>query len=242
MGAAQKHRSAVAKADACAVENLPSFEGASLDGKKVNRKTRRSLLSRFRKSDDGTAAVEFAMIALPFFMLLAFIAELGIGYLANKTLDLSVSNVSRQIRVGALTVGSTGTAEDGSALDAEAVFRKELCSKWVKAFFKCEDLLIDVQTVASWADRPATPDREEEELVDEDGNTINDENGDPETELGGINSDGFGFAPGGRLTINVVRVYYEWPTIIDFNNSNSRAWVDDKRLMSSSSAFLTEPF
>lgn len=226
------------------VSDLPSSELAKkahlCAPKSADRKPRRSLLSRFRKAEEGTAAVEFAMVALPFFMLLGFIAELGISYFANKVLSFSVDNVSRQIRVGTFDLGVAAGAD---ASTRKAAFQAQLCNQFgMEIFFECDKLIVDVRTVASWADRPSDPAREEE-ATDDDGNVIFDSSGNPILEESeNLYEDNFDVAPGGRLTINVVRVYYDWPTLMDFNKSQSRTWMNGKRLMSSSSAFLNEPF
>ena len=55
---------------------------------------------RYAKSESGAAAVEFAMVALPFFMLLGVILETGIMMFFEYTLQASVQKASRLIRTG----------------------------------------------------------------------------------------------------------------------------------------------
>ena len=60
----------------------------------------------------------------------------------------------------------------------------------------------------------------------------------------------FGFAPGGRSTINVVRAYYDWPTVLDWGNIARAGWggitgegmgTNGYRRIVGSAAFLNEP-
>lgn len=57
-------------------------------------------MRRYLKNREGTAAIEFAILAIPFFMLLFAILELAIVFFINSTLSHAVSEAGRQIRVG----------------------------------------------------------------------------------------------------------------------------------------------
>lgn len=57
-------------------------------------------LRRYCKNREGTAAIEFAILAIPFFMLLFAILELAIVFFINSTLNHAVSEAGRQIRTG----------------------------------------------------------------------------------------------------------------------------------------------
>lgn len=57
-------------------------------------------MRRYLKNREGTAAIEFAILAIPFFMLLFAILELAIVFFINSTLNHAVSEAGRQIRTG----------------------------------------------------------------------------------------------------------------------------------------------
>ncbi|MEM9734472.1 MAG: TadE/TadG family type IV pilus assembly protein [Pseudomonadota bacterium] len=193
-----------------------------------NRHQRRSLLSRFRRDEEGVAAVEFAIVALPFFMLLMFIFEMGLSYFANKVLAMSTDAVARQIRVGELVVRSGPTDTDTAA--AKKAFQDRLCDySGMDILFDCDKLIVDVRVVSEFGDAPGTPGFAEPDEADP-----NDD--------GGLDPDQFSFDSGGRLTINVVRVFYEWENLMDYANTSTKTWVGNKRMMMAVSAFRTEPF
>lgn len=57
-------------------------------------------LSRFRRDKRGVTAVEFAMVALPFFFLLYAIIDISLIFFAQTTLENGVVSAARQIRTG----------------------------------------------------------------------------------------------------------------------------------------------
>ncbi len=63
-----------------------------------------SLLNRFRKSDDGAAAAEFAIVATPFFALMFGIIEVSLIYFGNVSLENGMMEAARQVRTGQLQI------------------------------------------------------------------------------------------------------------------------------------------
>lgn len=64
------------------------------------RKISMRRIRRYLKNNEGTAAIEFAILAIPFFMLLFAVLELAIVFFINSTLNHAVSEAGRQIRTG----------------------------------------------------------------------------------------------------------------------------------------------
>lgn len=63
---------------------------------------------RFAQNASGSVAVEFALTAIPFFVLLFAILEASVVFFATATLDQAVNDASRLIRTGqAQTAGTT---------------------------------------------------------------------------------------------------------------------------------------
>ena len=90
-------------------------------------------LRRYLKNREGTAAIEFAILAIPFFMLLFAILELAIVFFINSTLTHAVSEAGRQIRVGSFQ--SCGTQDS---------FKQLVCTN-MRGLGNCEKRLrIDV--------------------------------------------------------------------------------------------------
>ena len=101
---------------------------------------RKLFLRRFGRSKEGAAAVEFALIALPFFMLLMGIIEVAIIIFTALVMEHGVIESARQIRTGQFQATGGGENE----------FRTLVCSN-MPALVKCDtDLHIDVQTFADF--------------------------------------------------------------------------------------------
>ena len=62
----------------------------------------RKRIQRFADARGGAAAVEFALISVPFFLLLFGIIELALVFLLSTTLDNAAVEASRTIRQCAL--------------------------------------------------------------------------------------------------------------------------------------------
>jgi len=64
------------------------------------RQNLKNKIAHFKKDKEGATAIEFALLALPFFMLLFAILELAIIFFISSTLNFAVSEAGRQIRTG----------------------------------------------------------------------------------------------------------------------------------------------
>lgn len=99
------------------------------------------LLRRFLRRKDGATAVEFGIVALPFFALMFAIIETAMVFFAGQVLETVVADSGRLIL--------TGQAQS-KKFDA-AQFKTEVCAK-VYGLFDCEGgLQVDVRTYASFA-------------------------------------------------------------------------------------------
>ena len=91
----------------------------------------------------GATAVEFAIVAPIFFFLLFLIAETGLIFAAEETLDHAVTESARLIRTGQV---------QRSGMSQEA-FRSDVCGR-VAVFMDCNSphFFLDVKTYGRFAD------------------------------------------------------------------------------------------
>ncbi len=101
------------------------------------------MLRRFKRSKDGATAIEFGLIALPFFTLTFGVAEVAMLGLAQTSLDFAVTNVARTIRTGeAQAAGATGVD-----------IQEDICEGFSSLLaIDCANLFIDVDVYPSFAD------------------------------------------------------------------------------------------
>ena len=108
----------------------------------------RGMIRRFRRSQDGSAAVEFAFIIIPFTMLAWAGVETGLMLWTNQVLDESLSQASRLL----LTGESRSRYASKDPVANTAAFRDAVCGlaplKWVQ----CDKLAVDVRTYTSFSD------------------------------------------------------------------------------------------
>lgn len=105
-------------------------------------------VKRFHKEEDGATAVEFALIAFPFFLLIFAIIETSLFFFAGQYFETAVDDTKRLFRTGQLDETTTN-----------AQFRTELCSR-LTVMFQCADVRTDVQVAARFEDlgEPPVPD------------------------------------------------------------------------------------
>jgi|SRR3954447_4639623 Flp pilus assembly protein TadG len=101
----------------------------------ISSKFRFPKLRAFRKREDGTAAVEFALVLAPFLAMLFAILETAMVFFAGQTLETAVTDSARLILTGqAQTASWTATQ-----------FKDAVCGK-VAGLFNCAGgMTVDVQ-------------------------------------------------------------------------------------------------
>jgi len=173
------------------------------------------LNERFKTwADDkrGVAAIEFAMIAIPFFLLIFGMLEVCVLFIMASILDHGVNEAARAVRTGQMQAAGA-TAND---------FRVAICGELFDMLYDCENRLkIDVRTFDNFG-ATAAPD-----VI---------------TPAGELDDSGFGFDPGGRDSIVVVRAFYEWDLFVPGLTKPLANLSDGRRLLQSTAAFRNEPF
>lgn len=113
---------------------------------------------------DGAAAVEFALVSVPFFSLLAAILEMALSFLVSQVLDTATVSASRLIRTGQAYTSSMTATE----------FKAAVCAGMFDLGDCAASLYVDVQQYTKFsAYQPESP-------LDSDGNlkTMHYTNGD----------------------------------------------------------------
>ncbi len=183
------------------------------DGRKRrHRFAARPLLRAFKKRNDGATAIEFAMVALPFFALLFGIFEVALVYFGTYTLENAVEQVAREIRTGqAQTAGMT-----------RSQFITKVCAK-VAALANCESKLqVDAQAWPTFG--AMNP-----------GSALG-QNGD----LDPSKVTSWNLGQGGDVVL--VRAYYPWDLIGRIPGVGLSNQSDGSRLLSAMATFRNEPF
>jgi Flp pilus assembly protein TadG len=174
----------------------------------------RARLRAFRRAREGIAALEFAIVAMPFFLLTIGLAEIAMIGFAQTSLDFAVSETARQIRTGEAQMG--GVDEDQ--------IEQRLCDE-VNNFvvLSCDgNLFLDVSRFDSFVDA----DNEEQEPIQE----------------GEFEDTGFGYDPGAPSDIVVVRAYYRWEIMTPLFEPIFENVSGGERILISTMMFRNEPY
>lgn len=179
---------------------------------------KRSLALRLFANKDGTAAIEFAIVAPVFLGIMFSLFEIGWYFYANSIVDASVSDAARLIETGQIQK-STGT----DAQKKQAMFNA-VCNV-MKEFGDCSTrLTVDVQTYPDFASLAAA--------------------NDPATCADAPQSqrDAIPFSPGTELEIVRVRICFIYTTINPAIGVNVSEPGTNKRRLISQAVFRSEPF
>jgi Flp pilus assembly protein TadG len=102
------------------------------------------LARRFSKNESGFTAVEFAIVSVPFFLLLIGAMSVSLYFFTTSTMAAAMTSASRAILTGQFQQ-STGAYSGASTLaQQEAVFKSALCSK-LPTYVTCGNIVILAQ-------------------------------------------------------------------------------------------------
>lgn len=116
----------------------------------------RERAARFARARGGATAVEFALVALPFFALVGACLENGIVFWEQEILQQAVSDASRQIYTGTFQTTNAGTTDPATLMSR---FRTAICTQPNGTpritIFTCANVRVSVMKVADYGS--ATP-------------------------------------------------------------------------------------
>jgi Flp pilus assembly protein TadG len=181
----------------------------------------KNTLRRFRRSRQGSAAVEFALVAPMFFALLFAIIEVALMFFASQVLETVTQDAARVVLTGQAQSGLVPACQVSgqSAPCSQATFKAYVCSQ-IPALFNCNNIYVDVESYAAFSNVAISS------QIDGSGNFVNN----------------MQYNPGGAGDIVVVRLFYQWPlyvTGLGFNISNMSG---NQRLLAATAAFQNEPY
>lgn len=172
----------------------------------------RAALLRFARRDDGAAAVEYAMVSLPFLALMLAIVQTAIVFMAQQQLETITEQASRLLL--------TGQAQKAGL--SQAQFVTDVCNQ-ISALFNCSKMMVDVQTSSSFSSaNTAAP----KLTFGSNGQVTNT----------------WSYQPGDPRSIVVMRVMYQWPLVTGPLSFNLANLSNGNRLLMATAVFENEPY
>ncbi|WP_342636489.1 TadE/TadG family type IV pilus assembly protein [Methylobacterium nonmethylotrophicum] len=99
----------------------------------------------------GTAAVEFALVAMPFLGLVGAIVQIAFQIWAAQNFDRALQNTVRTIFTGQFQIANAGQSDAATLL---GLLKTTMCgpaTAAIPAVFNCQGVKLDVKTVSSFA-------------------------------------------------------------------------------------------
>ena len=179
---------------------------------------RRHLTKRLVRDEDGSAAIEFALVAMPFLLFVLGLLGMGLYFLASTSLEYGVEAASRKLR--------TGEAEKGNmTVDS---FRELVCQS-AGSYIDCGKISTIVQHASTWSG--ITP----QTCTDQDGNRV-----------GSTGSSGelISKYAGSASEVVLVTLCYEWDLAqrFGFLKLGSSGDGSGPAIIQAATAFKSEPY
>ena len=167
---------------------------------------------RFARDERGVTAIEFGILALPFFTIILAIIQTAIMFLATQVLDSALEDASRRVR--------TGEAAGYSLTD----FRNYMCG-YTFNLLDCSKILLKSKVITNFGSVDLNPSIET-----------------CDTTTCTFSTTYEGFEPGAGRSVVQVSAYYRYPLIVVLPYFNLRNQPDNFRLISAIRVFRNEPF
>ena len=101
----------------------------------------RKLFSGWLGRNEGTTAIEFSFLLIPYLFLTLAIIEISMMYVGAALLEGATGSAARLIRTGQLQEGA----------DPEALFRQAVCD-YATVLINCDNVIIEVRQMNSFSD------------------------------------------------------------------------------------------
>jgi Flp pilus assembly protein TadG len=167
----------------------------------------------FARDDRGVTAIEFGLLALPFFTIIFAILETTMVFFASQILDSAVEDASRMVK--------TGQAQaSGYTIDN---FRTLMCG-YTFGIFDCSQIKIKVAKISNFTST-TTYDTVQNCTTETCNWTVVE-----------------GFSAGIGRDVVQVFAYYRWPLLVNLPYFNLKNQPDNYRLLGATRVFRNEPF
>lgn len=170
------------------------------------------------RNERGSAAIEFAIVAVPFFMFVLGVLGIGLYFFTSNALEHGVESAARKIRTGeaqktSLTVGA---------------FKELVCADAGK-YIDCNKLRVVLQNGSSWSE--IAP----QACLDDNNNIVSST---------GSASEAVSKYTGAESQVVLVTLCYQWDLAKTFGflNLGTNSDGSGAAVLQSATAFRTEPY
>ncbi|KQN93152.1 pilus assembly protein TadE [Sphingomonas sp. Leaf231] len=170
------------------------------------------LANALRRDQRGATIIEFALVALPFIVLILATIQTGFVFFAQQALETTAEQTARQLM--------TGSAQKTGMTQAQ--FKTIACGN-LPAFMSCAKMMVDVQSATKFAD------------VDTNALVLTYDQNSQVTNT-------WQFAPGGPGSVVVMRLLYLLPVVGGPLGFDLATTTGGRRVLVSTFVFKSEPY
>jgi Flp pilus assembly protein TadG len=170
------------------------------------------------RDENGAAAIEFAIVALPFLLFLFAILGYGLYFFTATSLESGVENAARKVR--------TGQAQKGELTVGD--FKQLVCQE-AGSYISCNKLTVLLQSGSEWSDVTPLP------CVDDENN---------QADSTGTSTEAVSNYTGEASQVVLVTVCYQWDLaeVFSFLGLGKGADGGGPAILQAATAFRTEPY
>lgn len=193
----------------------------------LSRCARRSFRGGFGRAEGGMAAVEFALVAVPFLGIICATIETAVDYWAQLTLDAALSDAARSVYTGTFQSANAGGHKSGA--DLLAALRDTMCTvngKPRPTMFVCQNVRLSLTTSASFTGSSST-----------NPTAIN-----PATGQTGWNASYSQYACAKPSQIVRVQAAVDFPVFFNLLHVGGNRLANGSRVLQSAAVFQVEPY
>ncbi len=172
------------------------------------------LVCRLRRDRNGSAAIEFTALAIPFSLLIFAILESCIAFAGQELMANATDDIARQLRTGQIKASQMN----------QTTLKQMICDRLeIMVSSGCTSRLeVDLKQYATFAAASAV---RVKFTSDHD-----------------IDTTGFSVTPGPSLSKNMLRVFYRWPVMTDFMRKAMSNIKGNNTLFFATTTWQNEPF
>lgn len=176
---------------------------------------------RFARDERGATAVEFGIVAFPFFALLFAIIETALIFWSTQVLETAVADASRRLYTGQFQTANAAVTDELTLINN---FRKEICTvngEKRPTMFTCDNIKLEVRALDAFPG--STPPS-------------------PITSSGQLDPNFNHYDKPKPEQIVVVRAVVEYPAFVSLFNPKQANLANGNQLLMATTTFRTEPY
>lgn len=172
-----------------------------------------ALLGRFKRNQQGSAAVEFGILAIPFALVIFAVLESCVSFASQQVLANATDDIARKIRTG----------QSGWRNPTESQLKNEICARLdIMVGSSCQSrLTVDLRTFDTYAQAAAVKIKVTNKVLD---------------------TSGFKVQAGGSGKRNMLRVFYRWPVMTDIMRLAMANREDNTIMQIATATWKNEPY